>query len=330
MLGDRLKTAAQPDNLLHLVNGDLERRVLGTILGVGEPAYREVASLLTVDDFAIEKHKIIFGAISRIAPELDPTLNAVVHALMENGQLDAVDGISGLLDIDQAALPGAGLAVHAKTLRAKANGRRAWKLANKVTRDIEVHGLNGNAPAIAAAAQELIELSEGVSNEGGRITTVHDLPAVCASADTVRFMREPELPEGAIVALAGDSGSGKSTLATAWARDVITAGVPVLILDRESPRSIAMDRMHRLGIADSPLLRWWGGWTGDVPGPASPAVYRWIESCDPRPLIIIDSLIGFIEGDENDATSMRAFFQGIQQLADSAAPRPWLIGHDGK
>ena len=282
MLGDRLKTAAQPDSLLHLVNGDLERRVLGTILSVGEPAYREVASLLTVDDFAIEKHKMIFGAIIA-SLRVASTLNAVVHALTENGQTRSRrrNWRAGLTSTRRPCQAPGSRCTRRRSEPRQTASRRAWKLANKVTRDIEVHGLNGNAPAIAAAAQELIELSEGVSNEGGRITTVHDLPAVCASADTVRFMREPELPEGAIVALAGDSGSGKSTLATAWARDAITAGVPVLILDRESPRSIAMDRMHRLGIADSPLLRWWGGWTGDVPGPASPAVYRWIESCDP-------------------------------------------------
>jgi ABC-type glutathione transport system ATPase component len=48
--------------------------------------------------------------------------------------------------------------------------------------------------------------------------TIEDLPAVSAAVDDLRYLPEPELPEGSVVALTGDRGSGKSALAAAWSR----------------------------------------------------------------------------------------------------------------
>ena len=137
------------------------------------------------------------------------------------------------------------------------------------------------------------------------------------------------MPEPSVIALTGDSGSGKSTIATAFVRDAIAKGTPCLILDRETPRPVATDRMQRLGLADSELLRWWGGWNGDAPAPDSPEVVQWVRSREPRPLVVIDSLIAFLEGDENDATTMRAFMHGARRLADIGATVN-VIHHDGK
>ena len=134
------RPSMQQRDLLHLIDADLERRLLGGILSAGERAYRE-ASLLNPDDFGVEQHRIIFGVMQRIAPEVDPTLNAVIHALGEIGKLDSVGGITALLDIDQAALPGDGLAVHAKTLRGQGEwpaGLEARGQSN--TLGIELHG----------------------------------------------------------------------------------------------------------------------------------------------------------------------------------------------
>jgi hypothetical protein len=158
---------------------------------------------------------------------------------------------------------------------------------------------------------------------------IDDLPPVAADIEEVRYLLKPELPEGAVTALTGDSGSGKSTLATAWARDVIASGRPVLFLDRENMRSLIADRMRRLGLADSPLLRWAGGWQGEVPEPDSPQVKKWIRSCELKPLIIIDSLIAFLDGNENDASDMRRFTDRLRVLANMGAT-VILIHHDGK
>jgi hypothetical protein len=158
---------------------------------------------------------------------------------------------------------------------------------------------------------------------------IEDLPPVCAAQEEITYVRNPELPEGCIIALTGDSGSGKSSLATAWVRDAIANGRPGLILDRENPRSVVIDRMERLNLSDGPLLRWWGGWLGEVPGPAFAVILEWVQSCATKPLIVIDTLVAFAECDENDAAQMRKFMSVLRRLSDIGAT-VFVIHHDGK
>ena len=156
------------------------------------------------EDFALEKHRLIFAAMRRIGDEVSPGAEAVAQVLIESNKLAAVDGLAGLLDLHARAIPGIGLEGFARKLLEKSRARRALAIANTMTKSVEVFGVNGNAREIAAMAQELIGLAEGVQSAG--ITSVADLPGVCTTQDPIRFIREPELPEGAVVALTGDSG----------------------------------------------------------------------------------------------------------------------------
>jgi AAA domain len=160
---------------------------------------------------------------------------------------------------------------------------------------------------------------------------IADIPPIreCTNC-VVEYLRDPELPRGAVIALTGDSGSGKSTLASAWAGEVAAAGSPVLVLDRENPISVVAERLERLGITDGGLLRYWGGWLAEPsPQPNDPAVLDWVKGCAPKPLVIVDSMVAFHGGDENDAGQMRAFMQQCRTLADLGAA-VLLIHHDGK
>jgi hypothetical protein len=164
-----------------------------------------------------------------------------------------------------------------------------------------------------------------------RIRSIEEIPSVreCGARE-IRYLIEPELPEGAVIALTGDSGSGKSTLATAWAGRVSAMARPVLILDRENPSAVLVDRLERLGIGDGSMLRIWGGWLSEeAPQPASALVLAWVASNEPRPLIVIDSLVAFHPGDENDAGETRAFMHQCRKLADIGATVV-ILHHTGK
>jgi hypothetical protein len=312
--------------LLRMFDSELEAVVLGTILQDGEPAYRQVA-FLEPDDFAEQKHKVVFTAITGLAAEIDPTVGEVAHMLRDQDRLSSVDGLAGLMSIEQRGISGVPLAGFAKSLRRMAIDRRACRLSAKLQKSLEL-GFTANSSEVAEIAEELRALEQGTISSGA-VERIEDLPGVCDNTEQVTYIRDPEIVAGTVTALTGDSGSGKSTLATAWVRDAIANGIPALILDRESPRSAAADRMRRLGLEDSTLLRWWGGWLDSVPGPASPQVRAWVDSCSTKPIVIVDSLAGFFEGNENDASDMRKFMNASRHLADRGAS-VIVLHHDGK
>jgi archaellum biogenesis ATPase FlaH len=150
---------------------------------------------------------------------------------------------------------------------------------------------------------------------------------------------EGVIAAGTVTAITGESGAGKTTLVTAICsaveRGVPFAGLatqrrPVLILDKENPLPVVVERFDRLGIQDGPNFKVWGGWALDEPpAPYTPIIIDWVTSCEPKPLIVVDSLVSFHGGNENDATETRAFMQGFRRLADLGATII-LLHHSGK
>lgn len=170
--------------------------------------------------------------------------------------------------------------------------------------------------------------TEAEDPDSAKKLRIVDLPGVrdCGGAE-IEYLVPSILPKAAVVALTGDSGSGKSTVATAWARDVEG---PVLFLDRENPVCAISDRLDRLSLADSPRLRFWGGWCAEeAPLPDAPAVLEWVSTCGASPLIVVDSLAAFHGGDENSAGEMRTFMGRCRRVANQGATVV-VIHHSGK
>jgi hypothetical protein len=301
---------------------DTERFVLGSI-PLDAEAFGDALASLSADDFSIEKHRRIFCRMSDLHVR-GKTIDRVTIAneLLNRNELESCDGLSYLLSLDDGLPRLPNIDSYLRILQEKASLRRivygCQHLANRAK--------SGDASAeIAAAAHELFS---GVVARGQKLSRVIDLPSMRAcGAAKIDYIRKPELPSGAVVALTGDSGSGQSTLVTAWARDVI---VPVLFLDRENPVSVIIDRLDRLGFVDCPRLRFWGGWLPEeAPLPDSSTVVEWVKLCMPRPLVVVDSLVAFHGGDENDAAACRGFMHRCRRLADLGATVV-IIHHDGK
>jgi len=160
------------------------------------------------------------------------------------------------------------------------------------------------------------------------IRVIADIPTIReCGAQAVEYIEEPVLIVGAITAFTGDSGSGKSTLVCKLAG---RSGLPVLVLDRENPMAAVSGRLDRLKITEGPIFHYWGGWVGDeAPQPDAEIVVDWVTSCDPKPIIIVDSVVAFQEGDENDAKATRTFMNRCRKLANLGATVV-VIHHDGK
>jgi hypothetical protein len=155
----------------------------------------------------------------------------------------------------------------------------------------------------------------------------------------IKYVVEGVIPDGAITLLCGETASGKSTVATALAlavhRGTEFAGFkckrrPVLILDRENPIAVVIERLKRLGATSADGLIVWGGWQPEqAPPPDSPVITDWIERQLEKPLIVVDSLIAFHTGSENDAAETREYMNAFRAMAYLGATVV-ILHHTGK
>ena len=164
---------------------------------------------------------------------------------------------------------------------------------------------------------------------------IEDLPSIWSINIKMSWLVEDLIPETAVTLLTGDSGCGKSTLTLALAGAVAhgnqflgrkTIQRDVLIVDRENSPAIHRERLQRLRIAETPRLRMWGTWNDEEPNANSKALLDFAKN---NPLIVIDSLVAFHPGSEQDSSETRKYMNGFRRLAAKGATVV-VIHHIGK
>jgi hypothetical protein len=155
----------------------------------------------------------------------------------------------------------------------------------------------------------------------------------------IDFVVSDLIAEATLTLVTGEAGSGKTTLTTAIgccvSRGIPFAGRgtrrrPVVMFDRENPLPVVVERFGRLGFEDGDNLKVWGGWLADEPpAPNSPIITEYVAASDPKPLLIFDTLISYIDGDENNAVEMRACMQAFRRLTEMGAT-VIVLHHSGK
>jgi hypothetical protein len=174
----------------------------------------------------------------------------------------------------------------------------------------------------------------------GNIHRIEDVPLLEeAGGSSIEWVVDHIFPQGALHMVTSEPGAGKSTF-LASAGHAVSLGLPfmglstsrrpVLILDGENPRPAVRERFDRLGIKTHPGFRVWGQWVGDDPSSAGGAIVsEWVARCDPKPLIIVDSVIAFHPGSENDSNETRRFMGQYRRLTFMGASLV-LLHHIGK
>src|SRR6201994_5157376 len=142
-----------PDNI------DAERFVLGAIMS-NDNAFLQVAGTLTEDDFSLEKHKRIFLRMAELH-ERGEKIDRVTLAneLMKHGQLQAVDGLSYLVSLDDGLPQLHNLDSYVLIVKEKALLRRIIS----VSQDTINQCLNGEAEAkdiLGAIEDALLKLGD--------------------------------------------------------------------------------------------------------------------------------------------------------------------------
>lgn len=172
------------------------------------------------------------------------------------------------------------------------------------------------------------------------IRSIADLPSVFdMKMPSIEFIVADVIARKTLTILTGEAGSGKTTLITAIAGAVSEgkefAGIqtilsPVLYVDRENTGPVVLERLYRLRVRDGDRFKYWGGWVGEEPPPLDAPIYaEYVASCNPKPLIIVDSLVAFHPGNENDATETRKFLDQARRLTNLGAAVV-MLHHKGK
>jgi AAA domain/DnaB-like helicase N terminal domain len=310
---------------------ELEKLILGGILASHEPnaTFRSVQNQIPLGAYTLEEHRRMVCAMSDLDAEGQAiTLPLIVDVLRRRGQLNGHNIIS-----DYAGLPViADIAAYCRRVAEYGECRKLY--LNCIDTQMRItagDSLNGILDDLKARLEH-IHPSNGFTTEIDKLRSVHTI-----EMQTMEFVIDGLLAAGTLNAIGGEPGAGKSTFATALAGSVATgtdflkrtvSQRPVVLLDKENPVSVMCERLRRLGIQDGGLFKIWGGWC-DPAAPTPCQLADWVEATIPKPLIIVDSYRAFLEGDENDASIVRAFMNQCRHLADKGAC-VLLLHHPGK
>ncbi len=140
-------------------NPDAERFVLGSIL-LNDSVYLQVASMLSIEDFSLEKHRRIFARMKDLyerSEHIDRV--TVADELIKQGQLESVDGLSYLISLDEGLPELANLDGYVRIVKDKSMLRRlifnAQRLINRC-----LLGEEEPDEILASAEDSLLKLGE--------------------------------------------------------------------------------------------------------------------------------------------------------------------------
>jgi replicative DNA helicase len=140
-------------------NVDAERFVLGSIM-LNDNVYLQVAGVLELDDFSLEKHRRIFARMKDLydrSERIDRV--TIANELMKQGQLESVDGLSYLISLDQGLPELTNLDSYVRIVKDKSTLRKLIFSAQKVI-DRCLIGEEEPDQILASAEETLLKLGE--------------------------------------------------------------------------------------------------------------------------------------------------------------------------
>ncbi|MDP9169570.1 MAG: replicative DNA helicase [Acidobacteriota bacterium] len=149
-------------------NIDAERFILGSVL-LDDARFIEIAGVVSLDDFALEKHRRIFMRMSELherGERIDRV--TVANELLRFNELESVDGLSYLVSLDDGLPHIANLESYIRIVRDKATLRRI-AMAGQHVMNRALLAEEDPATILAGAEETLLRLGE-VRTERGLMT----------------------------------------------------------------------------------------------------------------------------------------------------------------
>ena len=240
-------------------NIDAEKFVLGAIL-LDDSNFVQVAGLLEVEDFSLEKHRRIFLRMRDLA-ERGERIDRVTVAneLMKQNQLESVDGLSYLVSLDDGLPQIFALDSYVKIVKDKSTLRRIVFASQKLI-DRCIIGQEEPEEILAGAEETILKLGESrardtlvnteqiLANFEGGINVFLD-PSKRIKGISTGFTKFDEMTagmhEGELIILAARPSMGKTALALNIAHHVAT--------NMHDPKTVAVFSLEM--SADSLLTR---------------------------------------------------------------------------
>jgi replicative DNA helicase len=239
-------------------NIDAERLVLGSIL-LDDSAFIDVAGLLKLEDFCLEKHRRIYRRMLELherGERIDRI--TIANELLRFNELEAVDGLSYLVSLDDGLPRLPNLSGYVKIIRDKAILRRIVETAN-VLMHRALMADEEPSQILASAEESLLRLSDSQANAG--LLTPHEViqnfqgginafldPSKRIKGTSTGFLKLDEMTggfhRGELIILAARPSMGKTALALNIAHHVACKlHQPVAIFSLEMSNDSLLTRM---------------------------------------------------------------------------------------
>jgi replicative DNA helicase len=243
-----------------------EQAVLGSLL-IEPGAWARIAGKLDAGDFFRPDHRLIFGAIEKLAGNGKGCDVVTVSArLQAAGELDDAGGMSYVGDLAHDTPTAANLESYAEVVRERSMRRKLASLAERIGRAANVKGERTAEELLGDAQRALFELQTR-ARTGTGLVSANDL-ATALMSDLDRRRNEQigvsigladfdeltgGLEPGDLVVLAGRPGMGKTALLGGIAENGSKRG-PVAVFSAEMP-SLQLMRRAVANVGDVSLAK---------------------------------------------------------------------------
>ncbi|HHM06383.1 MAG TPA: replicative DNA helicase [Gammaproteobacteria bacterium] len=253
---------------------DAERALLGGLM-LDNTTWDQVADMVTEDDFYHRNHRLLFGAISRLADQGTPFDAVTLSEHLESlGELERIGGLAYLGDLVQNTPTAANIKAYAQIVRDHSVSRQLIHVGTQVCDAVYEREGRSTAELLDFAEQLVFEIAErGARGRRNFIPMKDLLVTVVDRIDTLFQQDDPitgvptgfsdfddmtsGLQPGDMVIVAGRPSMGKTTFAMNIAEHAaIKSKLAVAVFSMEMPgEQLALRMMSSLGRIDQHRLR---------------------------------------------------------------------------
>lgn len=242
-----------------------ELAILGTLL-IENDTYFDAIGDLSTEDFSLDSHRIIFGAIASIMDGLEEGVHhadivTLSHVLRKRGELGSVGGQAYLAGLTEGIPRRLNIEEHVKIVREKAKLRLLMEVGKGLYQSAEAQGINSSIliegvqerliRSVADEKSDAISAAEVVGAIEAAILSKRNQNLEKTALDMTWGIEDLDkktkgIYGGELTILAADSGSGKTQAMMQMVLANALEGIPVGIFSCEMPKEKLLQRLYPL------------------------------------------------------------------------------------